>query len=693
MSNVIKRLISLPAKGLRLAGRGIAAGGNWVAEEWDLLRSLGRTKSMLTSQLPPAPPIFSGRVAIFAHSQSLTGVGDYVLAHLAGLREAGCQTIFVTNLPGLDPKDRELVTPLCAAVLTRQNFGGSWGAWREGLRYLGDAPQIEQLILIDDSSYGPVTKLGPLLDDLDFSPVAVWGLTESWQQRWHLQNYFLVIHPNVMREAAWAKFWASLRPVRARGLIHRLGTIGFSQSLLGAGIRLKARFTQSQLCEKVDRTPLEEPEPEALRPKFRHIQLQQLDRYVATHKPFDPTQHLWRQLLLSGSPFLSRRLILWNKDIVQDLFDWNNVLEELSDYDQTNIDKDHAAANKVGLGGFDWVATAYEFARGCWRILRGIRIALGRIVGALRSHRQARFVWPDHKVECGPRVVVFVHFDKNGEVREYVLEYLRALIAAETSILFVSNSGKLSDTAIESLKPLCFGIIVRANIGYDFGAWREGLEYLSGSLDNLHWLALANDSLYGPLAPIGPILARMDFTNIDVWGFTDSEQVRWHLQSYFIAFSRRVLRSRAWHEFWRGIKPVKSKSWAIANGELRITEILQAAGFKCTALFPYQELTQHIEPAKRIANRGADPYIRLRLRHRYNLTYAVEKGYALNPTADLWRQLLRMGFPFLKRELLRLNPSGVPDSLDWQSEVAATSGADTRLIEEDLRKSVRDRVA
>jgi len=296
-------------------------------------------------------------------------------------------------------------------------------------------------------------------------------------------------------------------------------------------------------------------------------------------------------------------------------------------------------------------------------------------------------------VECGPRVVIFVHYDKFGQVRDYALHYLRALRDAGVSVLFVSNSGKLKAGAIESLKPLCFGIIVRRNIGYDFGAWREGLEYLKGSLDQLEWLAIANDSLYGPLTPLAPVFAQMDFTKVDVWGLTDSNQRTWHLQSFFIAFSRRVLRSTAWYNFWRDMRPVRSKSWAIRNGELKITEVLMKAGFKCSALWPYEKLAAQLDPIKRIANRGATPFTRLRLRHRHNLTYALEEGRALNPTADLWRQLLQLGFPFIKRELLRLNPSGVPDTLEWKSEVAATSGADVRLIEEDLRKSVRGRVA
>ena len=63
---------------------------------------------------------------------------------------------------------------------------------------------------------------------------------------------------------------------------------------------------------------------------------------------------------------------------------------------------------------------------------------------------------------------------------------------------------------------------------------------------------------------------------------------------------------------------------------------------------------------------------------------------ALNPTSDLWRQLLSAGFPFIKRELLRDNPTGVSDVMEWRDVVAQTSGADISSIESDLQLAVRN---
>jgi hypothetical protein len=45
----------------------------------------------------------------------------------------------------------------------------------------------------------------------------------------------------------------------------------------------------------------------------------------------------------------------------------------------------------------------------------------------------------------------------------------------------------------------------------------------------------------------------------------------------------------------------------------------------------------------------------------------LSKGRPLNPTADLWRYLLQSGFPFIKKELLRDNPTRVADISEWRA--------------------------
>ncbi len=86
-----------------------------------------------------------------------------------------------------------------------------------------------------------------------------------------------------------------------------------------------------------------------------------------------------------------------------------------------------------------------------------------------------------------------------------------------------------------------------------------------------------------------------------------------------------------------------------------------------------------------------DPLVQARRKHVLRLREAIAGRTPLNPTSDLWRQLLLARFPFIKRELLRDNPTGVPDVVEWRD--VATTIAELSLvpIERDLQRTLKNR--
>jgi lipopolysaccharide biosynthesis protein len=314
----------------------------------------------------------------------------------------------------------------------------------------------------------------------------------------------------------------------------------------------------------------------------------------------------------------------------------------------------------------------------------------------LRRSNQIINTW-SNGAPLGRRVVVFVHFDLAGEVQPYLLGYLQALRDQGFSIVFVSNSGKLAKEARATLQPLCAAILVRRNIGYDFGAMRDGLRYVASKTKDVDLLLILNDSVYGPLTDMAPLLEGIDFSKADVWGATESYQNRYHLQSYFIAAGPKALSSKAWNRFWNSVRPVQNKLWVILNYEVGMTRAMLKYGLRCAAVVPYKDLTSRIDPAP-LVRRGrdepedSDPYIINRKEHLERILKNASNRIPMNPTAELWRQLMELRFPFIKRELLRDNPARVVDLADWR-EVArdAYESADFAVIDDDLQKVLRDR--
>jgi hypothetical protein len=317
------------------------------------------------------------------------------------------------------------------------------------------------------------------------------------------------------------------------------------------------------------------------------------------------------------------------------------------------------------------------------------------------KRRQILSVWPaaNAPIQLGPKIVLFMHFDRAGRVRPQLLDYIGQFARSGRSVVFVTNAARLTPDATAALQKRCAAIIIRCNRGYDFGAWCDAVEHLALPRAETQEIIFANDSVFGPLVPMGDMLARLDYAKADIWGLTESWQYRYHLQSFFIAFGPAALRAPAFAKFWRDIKPVPAKAYVIRNYEIGITQKMVKAGLRCAAIWTYQSLLEAVDYqsledliAQSETDTGKiDPILRNRKLQMLRLRDCISRRTALNPTADLWRQLLISGFPFIKRELLRENPAEVEDVSDWLTLVRETLHADPSPILDDLRLMMKDK--
>ena len=320
---------------------------------------------------------------------------------------------------------------------------------------------------------------------------------------------------------------------------------------------------------------------------------------------------------------------------------------------------------------------------------------LAVLASYLRTGAQIVSVWPNASVTLGPRVAVFVHFDPVCQIQDFVLSHVTALHAAGLSVVFVSNCPALDPASLERVKPFCAAVVLRHNIGHDFGAVRDTLRFLGLPRDNTQSLLITNDSVFGPLQDLAPILNKVDFDKADLWGATESWQHRYHLQSFFLVAGRRALTSPAWEKFWRGMRLVQSRFWVVQRYEIGLTQAMLAGGLRCAAIWPYDSLIRMLPPPAPGGDHqvivGADPAEDMRQGHLDRLRNHVAAATPMNPNAEFWRQLLLAGFPFIKRELLRNNPARVADLADWRNVVRTVSTVELAPIDAQLRRELTDR--
>jgi Rhamnan synthesis protein F len=328
------------------------------------------------------------------------------------------------------------------------------------------------------------------------------------------------------------------------------------------------------------------------------------------------------------------------------------------------------------------------------RQLREVRLQVTMagavVIGRLRDPHQVLEHWTSPDRPLGQRVVLFVHFDAAGRVIPTTRSFITSLADAGLSVAFVTNSEKIEPEAKEFLKGVCGEILIRRNIGYDFGAWRDALDTLALPRPETEAILLVNDSVYGPFGDFAGMLGGLDFERAEIWGLTESWQHRYHLQSFFLACGEASIRSDAWQRFWRSVRPVPSKEWIIRHCEIGFTRALQKGGVNCAALFPQSALLDAREIARLEALVATNPprnsKAGARALHARRLLRSIQRGRQdLNPSIDLWRQLLWAGYPFVKRELLRKNPSRIADVFDWEQVVTETKMSDPRALADELR--------
>ncbi len=251
------------------------------------------------------------------------------------------------------------------------------------------------------------------------------------------------------------------------------------------------------------------------------------------------------------------------------------------------------------------------------------------------SRDRLLYTWirPDLRESSGRNFLVYVHWDSLGQLRPDVLEQLRAY-RRHADIAFVSASPQLLSHSklISRLQKLCDVVLIRHNEGYDFGSWKAGVNFCERWVKNSRRLILTNDSCYGPLNSLDSLFERLNQSTADVVGLTGSTAIRRHLQSYFISYNKRVIQSALFWAFWGQIGCWKTKVELVRAYEVGWSARLEEAGFRLEALYL--------------------------------------DGQHGNITHTHWRHLLEeLRFPFLKTELIRVNP--IRQDIDDWFEVAS----------------------
>lgn len=200
------------------------------------------------------------------------------------------------------------------------------------------------------------------------------------------------------------------------------------------------------------------------------------------------------------------------------------------------------------------------------------------------------------------RLLVYVHFNKYDHISRYVhyqLEHMRTLF---DKVIFLSNS-QLSLPEVEKLQTKGFidAFIQRENSGYDFAAWRDGLQFVGlENLSSYDSVTVMNDTCFGPLWDMEPIYEKYENdSQVDFWGMTNHQGIKAgniyideHLQSYFISFKKKLVQSDVFKKFWENVQDFTDVQDVIDQYETKYTKKFVEAGFNYQAILDTRPLNK-----------------------------------------------------------------------------------------------------
>lgn len=191
------------------------------------------------------------------------------------------------------------------------------------------------------------------------------------------------------------------------------------------------------------------------------------------------------------------------------------------------------------------------------------------------------------------RCAIFLFFDAEGVVDDYVIKILEGLRPRVEYILTICN-GYVNGEGRDKLKQASDDIYCRANLGLDVGGYREGLFYIGfKKLAEYDELIMLNYTFFGPVYPFEEMFDTMKKKDVDFWGITKHHRVDpdpfgmipygylpEHIQSFFLVLRSSLFLSYQYKDFIFNMQNPRTYTDSIVGYETIFTKYFSDEGFR-----------------------------------------------------------------------------------------------------------------
>ena len=166
---------------------------------------------------------------------------------------------------------------------------------------------------------------------------------------------------------------------------------------------------------------------------------------------------------------------------------------------------------------------------------------------------------------------------------------------------------------------------------YDFGSYKRGYEYAKKNnlLSQYDYVYLVNDSVYGPILPMGPIFEKIENFKTEAFGLVcNPHKDHPHIQSWFIGMRQSVFLSEWFDTFITSVTLQKSKGAITRLYEQGFSKKLDERGivWRCIYSVSGRGIYNKI---KKLYKQGM-PFIKKSAFTRHNGALGMQINYILN---------------------------------------------------------------
>jgi len=244
-------------------------------------------------------------------------------------------------------------------------------------------------------------------------------------------------------------------------------------------------------------------------------------------------------------------------------------------------------------------------------------------------------IWNGEDVEL---FVFFVHFERKGCIDEIDTRALNFLLENGYNVKVITNNRSLCSNS--------FNPIFARNLGRDLGVYRDLIKVLF-EMDYKGKVILLNNSV--AWMANGKLIQAMTYledncSSNTVSTLMESHQPIQHYQSFAFGLD---FKSDLVSSFFNHVKNVRLKRSLINFGELQISKNALKQGLKIKSMFTYEDVVSEFKAGK--TKNG----------NRIEIQKLVHLQIPLNPTQHFWHEIISLGFPGIKKNLLTSNPANL----------------------------------